>query len=123
MVLAPCKQYTLSMTPTFIAPIPSLSSVSALSNRSVFHKDCFAPCKIPSCVPTAPALPPGNPALSSYIPRSDCGLYCCFLLSVPTGIPSLSDFAPPCPFRKGLFESEMNLEFKSKKVQNKAVAL
>lgn len=34
-------------------------------------------------------LPPGNPALFSYIPRSDCGLYYCSLLS--TGTPSLSN--------------------------------
>ena len=77
----------------FISPMPSLSAVSALSNRSVFHKDCSAPCRVVSCAPTAPALPPGNPALSSYIPRSDCGLYYCFPLSAPTGIPSLSDFS------------------------------
>ena len=33
------------------------------------------------------ALPLGNPVLSSYIPRSDCGSHYCFLLSVPKGIP------------------------------------
>ena len=87
----------------FISPMPSLSAVSALSNRFVFHIDYYALCRVLSCVPTAPALPPGNPALSSYIPRSDCGLYYCFPLSAPTGIPSLSDFALPCPFRKGLY--------------------
>ena len=65
----------------FISPMPSLSAVSALSNRSVFHKDCSAPCRVVSCAPTAPALPSGNPALSSYISRSDCGLYYCFPLS------------------------------------------
>ena len=30
--------------------------------------------RVLSYAPTAPALPPGNPALSFYIPRSDCGL-------------------------------------------------
>lgn len=87
----------------FISPMPSLSAVSALSNRFVFHIDYYALCRVLSCVPTAPALPPSNPALSSYIPRSDCGLYYCFLLSAPKYIPSLPDFALPCPFRKGLY--------------------
>ena len=64
---------------------------------------CCALCIILSYAPTAPALPPGNPALSSYIPRSDYGLYYCFPLSAPKDIPSLSDFSLPCPFRKGLY--------------------
>ena len=81
----------------------SLSAVSALSNRSVSHKDCYALCKVLSYAPTAPVLPPCNPALSSYIPRSDCGLYYCSPLSAPTGIPNLSDFALLYPFRKVLF--------------------
>ena len=87
----------------FISPMPSLSAVSALSNRFVFHTDYYALCRVLSCAPTAPALPPGNPALSSYIPRSDCGLYYCSPLSAPTGIPNLSDFALLYPFRKVLF--------------------
>ena len=34
--------------------------------------DYSALCRIASYAPTAPVLPPGNPALSSYIPWSDC---------------------------------------------------
>ena len=57
-------------TPTFlIAPTTFQSSVSALSNRSVSHTDYCALCRVLSFAPTAPALPPGNPALSFYIPR------------------------------------------------------
>ena len=90
--------------PTFIIVLTiSLFSTSALSNRFASHTDYCALCKVLSCAPTAPSLPPGNPAQSFYIPRSDCGLYCCFPLSVPTNIPNLSDFALPCPFRKGLY--------------------
>ena len=87
----------------FISPMPSLSAVFALSNRFVFHKDCSALCRVLSCAPTAPALPSGNPALSSYISRSDCGLYYCFPLSAPKGIPNLSNFSLPYLFRKGLY--------------------
>ena len=102
-----CRRMTFyyCQSPTlFISPMPSLSAVSALSNRFVFHTDYYALCRVLSCAPTAPALPPGNPALSSYIPRSDCGLYYCFLLSAPTGTPSLSDFALPYLFRKACAE-------------------
>ena len=77
--------------------------ISALSTHSAFHTDCSAPCRVLSCAPTAPALPPDNPALSFYIPRSDCGLYYCFLLSALINTPRLSDFALPYPFRIGLF--------------------
>ena len=94
---------TVILRQSFIVPTPSLSSVSALSNHSVFHIGYCVLCRVLSFVPTAPALPPGNPALSSYIPRSDCGLYYCSPLSAPTGIPSLSDFALLYPFRKVLF--------------------
>ena len=79
------------------------TAVSALSSHSASHTDYFALCTVLSCAPTAPALPPGNPALSFYIPRSDCGLYYCSPLSAPTGIPNLSDFALLYPFRKVLF--------------------
>ena len=90
--------------PTFIIVLTiSLSSIFALSSHSASHTDYCALCRVLSFAPTAPALPPYNLALSFYIPRSDCGLYYCSPLSVPTGIPSLSDFALPCPFRKGLF--------------------
>ena len=41
--------------------------------------------------------------LSSYIPRLDCGLYSCCLLSALTNIPILPDFVLSCPFRKGLY--------------------
>ena len=86
-----------------IALTTSLFSISALSSHSASHTDCSALCRVLSFAPTAPALPPGNPALSSYIPQSDYGLYYCFLLSAPTGTPSLSDFALPYLFRKGLY--------------------
>ena len=76
----PC--HTLLIVPTIFQ-----SSISALSNRSAFHTDYCVLCRVLSYAPTAPALPPGNPALSSYIPRSDCGLYYCFPLSAPTGTP------------------------------------
>ena len=90
--------------PTFIIILTiSLSSIFALSSHSASHTDYCVLCRVLSCAPTAPVLPPGNPALSFYIPRSDCGLYYCFPLSAPKGIPSLSDFALPCPFRKGLY--------------------
>ena len=90
--------------PTFLIVLTiSLFSTSALSNRSVSYTDYCALCKVLSYAPTAPALPPGNPALSFYIPRSDCGLYYCSPLSVQTDIPSLSNFVLPCPFHKGLF--------------------
>ena len=90
--------------PTFIiAPTTSQSSVSALSIHFAFPTNYYALCTVLSCAPTAPSFPSGNPALSFYIPRSDCGLYCCFPLSAPKGIPNLSDFALLCPFRKGLY--------------------
>ena len=84
-----CQSPTL-----FTSPMPFLSAISAPSNRSVSHTDYFALCSILSCVPTAPALPSGNPALSSYIPRSDCELYYCFPLSAPTGIPTSKHTLP-----------------------------
>ena len=40
----------------FIAPMPSLSSTSALSSHSASHKDCCALCRVLSCAPTAPAI-------------------------------------------------------------------
>ncbi len=90
--------------PTFlIAPTISQSSVFDISSHSVSHTDYSALCRVLSCALTAPALPSYNPALFSYIPLSDCGLYYCFPLSIPTNIPNLSDFALPCSFRKGLF--------------------
>ena len=78
--------------------MPSLSAVSALSSHSASHTDYSALCRVLSCAPTAPALPPGNPALSFYIPRSDCGLYCCFPLSAPKGMwrRTVGGFSPPC---------------------------
>ena len=90
--------------PTFIIVLTiSLSPIFALSSHSASHTDYCVLCRVLSCSPTAPVLPPVNSALSSYIPRSDCGLYYCFPLSAPKDIPSLSDFALPCPFRKGLY--------------------
>ena len=94
---------TVILRQSFIVPTPSLSAVSVLSNHSVFHIGCCVLCRVLSCAPTAPSLPPDNLALSFYIPRSDCGLYYCFPLSAPKDIPSLSDFSLPCPFRKGLY--------------------
>lgn len=52
----------------FIVLTTFQSSVSALSNHSASHTNCCALCRVLSCVSTAPSLPPGNPALSSYIP-------------------------------------------------------
>ena len=101
---------TVILRQSFIVPTPSLSSVSALSNHSVFHIGCCVLCRVLSCAPTAPALPPDNPALSSYIPRSDYGLYYCSLLSAPTNIPNLSDFVLPCPFRIGLFHHDFSTQ-------------
>ena len=93
-----------SPRPTFlIVPTISQPSISALSNHSASHTNYCAPCKVLSYAPTAPVLPPGNPAQSSYIPRSDCELYYCFPLSAPISIPSLSDFGLPYQFSKGLF--------------------
>ena len=71
-----------------------------------FYTDYCALCKVLSCVPTAPELPPGNPALSSYTPRSDCGLYCCFLLSALIHISSQADSVLPHPYHIILFLSE-----------------
>ena len=66
--------------PTFlIAPMTSHSSISAPSSHSASHTNYCALCRVLSYAPTAPAPPPGNPAQSFYIPRSDCGLYYCVL--------------------------------------------
>lgn len=87
----------------FIVPTIFLFCISALSSHSASHTEYFALCRVLSCAPTAPSLPPGNLALSFYIPRSDYGLYYCFPLSALTNTPSQSDFALPYPFHKGLF--------------------
>ena len=86
-----------------IALTLSQSSTYVLSNHSASHTDYYASCITLSFAPTAPVLPPGNPALSFYIPRSDYGLYYCFPLSALINTPSLSDCALPYLFRKGLY--------------------
>ena len=75
-----------------IPTVPMLSqfSVSALSNRSAFHTNCHVLYRVISCAPTTPALPPGNPAQSAYILRSDCVSRYCLILSAPTHISSQS---------------------------------
>ena len=56
------------LRPTFlITPTTSQSSVSALLNHSASHTNYSAPCKVLSRAPTAPALPPGNPALEYHV--------------------------------------------------------
>ena len=52
--------------PTFlIVPTIFLFCTSALSSHSVSRTDYYALYRVLSCTPTAPSLPPGNPALSS----------------------------------------------------------
>ena len=87
-----------------IIPTTFQSSVFALSSHSSSHKDRCALCTVLSYAQTALSLPPGKLALSSYIPRSDCGLYCCSL-SALISTSNLLDFTLPCPFRKGLLNS------------------
>ncbi len=52
----------------FIILTPVQCSTSALSNHSASHRDYSVLCKVLSYAPTAPALPPGNPALSFIFP-------------------------------------------------------
>lgn len=67
------KSNNATATPQ-ISTVPTLSRFSAfvLSNHSVSHTDYHVLYKVLSCVPTAPSLPPGKPALSVCILRSDC---------------------------------------------------
>ncbi len=49
----------------------------AFSNHSVFLTNFSALCRVLSSASVAPLLSPDITALSSYFPRSACGLYCC----------------------------------------------
>ena len=102
----PTKKYRAQQPPHPIFLIVSTTSQSSILPFQIvllFIKAIPLLAEVFSCAPATLSLPPGNPALSFYIPRSDCGLYYCFPLSAPTNIPSLSDFALPYQFLKGLF--------------------